>query len=593
MLQMQSRLRNSLQTTKRERKRLGDCILLCSMSNQKKQDKELFVKRPQSMRAATKAGSDSSSGDQAFLKRARCKARNGECSPSKLEKMMSTGTVIDPRSDHFEKMTSELEDHMSKPDRVKASPQLANFIKNVRCHMRKCTLPKCKEERLREIGFAFEKCHTGEANVWRQWGKVMAGIGKEGRREGVLWLETRILPQCARGPSKTSDIRSTQEMVLRALKVGDINPLECTRAAPVWNLRHTLSHIVEPMKFDSDLSLSPSAVVPNGGSVFFDGRNVTESMPKVKEAMQAVLNNSIPNWLTEFHKGKGCLREDELVDLMRNQTKGPRAFFDAFPLSVRQQGPQRLNLTDRIHPDKDSALFNCKVCEGHTHPLSSVGESHHCTRTMDMHPEIAKLKVAVWREVWHHLSPLSQVCPPTGCQVLSHFNVFSGGTMPHKDMNPCAGAFSNGQVVGSSTIVVTLLGSQLFEFCNRGGSMERGHHPVHSFLTDCCSVCTMDPEDHLKWCHQVRFPADAKETSVRVAMEFGWMGNRNTFLGSNCGGRSGDRAHTQAIRSLGARGKKNKSEAKEKACKRIKENEDTKAGTKVSCQSQRTVTVRI
>lgn len=50
---------------------------------------------------------------------------------------------------------------------------------------------------------------------------------------------------------------------------------------------------------------------------------------------------------------------------------------------------------------------------------------------------LADLKVVLWKRLWHYyLSPISQVCPPTGCQVLCYFRPFGGKIIEHKDMDP-------------------------------------------------------------------------------------------------------------------------------------------------------------
>jgi hypothetical protein len=103
-----------------------------------------------------------------------------------------------------------------------------------------------------------------------------------------------------------------------------------------------------------------------------------------------------------------------------------------------------------------------------------------------MPEDLAKFKVCVWKVVRKHLSPLSQLMPPNGIQLLLHLNSMGGTTNPHQDVSPRMkiDLELNSQIIGSLVIVVSFYASQRFKFGMRMGKAKFHHPTMLQFLTE-------------------------------------------------------------------------------------------------------------
>jgi hypothetical protein len=190
--------------------------------------------------------------------------------------------------------------------------------------------------------------------------------------------------------------------------------------------------------------------------------------------------------------------------------------------------------------------------------LSFCRKFQYFGRSLEDYPEIAELKVAVWKAVYQYLSPISKVCPPNGVQMLTYFIVFWSRINAHMDMNPkmAIDPETNSQIVGSSVIVVSFFAPQEFLFTDRAktcSSTGKKRKTIWSFVTDHCSIYVMDPEDDSKHYHCTRFTRNCVQKDVhscRICFTLRWLGGKAAFLGSDYKGRTGNRKHTQTFEGI-------------------------------------------
>ena len=507
--------------------------------------------------------------DRAFIRRIRCEIGKGIKYPQhRLVRLASVGVVLETHHDRFKRMVSEVKERTeletagSNPGPM--SKELSQFMRNARYRKKKGTLPAERFKALKEAGMDFnpmaKKCSRNNYRV--HWQGVIDSLKGKASRSDLVWMENAILRYYDKNFLDVAEYSSIAELVLKALKVGDIPPNECMRDASKTNIRYTLSFFGKPESFRKN-RMKPTHKSPTGKSVYFGPQEVKKD-EVLLECMKLVEEQAIPGWIVELNSGTVLLSKDELVS--RIAAEG--TFFDGFEVSRKgtnysdglvkitetsQPGPRRLNLSDEFGAEWCSQFFNCHLCEGYSYTLSFCTSFHCCGRPLTLHPSIAELKVAAWKSLWPWLSPVSKVCPPTGCQALTHFKKFKSKIKPHKDMNPdmAVDTSTNSQITGSSVIVVSLLASQHFEICNKvkTNAGKDKHVPVCTFPTEDCSVYILDPEDDLQWCHQARFPAGCPSNAVRVCLTFRWLAKRMEFLGGDCGGHTGNRAHAQAVRA--------------------------------------------
>lgn len=121
---------------------------------------------------------------------------------------------------------------------------------------------------------------------------------------------------------------SMGELVLIALKIGNICPSECMWQVPTSNVQHTLSYFCHPAAYPNSC-LQPSWRAPTGQSVYFDAPAVKQDH-QLFTAITDALQNSVPLWMCEYNSGDLQLTKQELVQKIVAEP----CFFDSFPVSV-------------------------------------------------------------------------------------------------------------------------------------------------------------------------------------------------------------------------------------------------------------------
>ena len=403
--------------------------------------------------------------------------------------------------------------------------------------------------------------HNNIEPHWRPYlNFIRNNINEEHRKQNIEWFNAIANSFSKRnGFIKQKRYNTLHELFIKWLKVGDINPNECTRDQPCHNLRHTLSYIAVPLSvMEIPSKLDPSwrlkdhdnpfnepetytALLNPGNTVFFDSTNFSPSM--FKEVL-----DFLPQWMLRCYEGVYTPKDDDLVRLIETD----EVFYDHFPYPIGAQNwrhgtveitktkhlrPRRLNLYDKVNNLTYNQDYNCTVQDGYSYTLSWVvtAPMFYGGRCLDEYQPFAKLKVDIWKKVYHWLSPISKLTPPNGMQCLLYVADWNGSIRPHRDMNPSMDVDpkSNSQIIGTSVIVISFFHPQIIQL---GHPITKTKFHVHdSFQTEHCSVYVLDPHDDLNHHHTTLFPEPTEEeknsTRIRYAITLRWLGNRKKFFG--------------------------------------------------------------
>ena len=353
---------------------------------------------------------------------------------------------------------------------------------------------------------------------------------------------------------KTRNFNTLEEFIVRSMCVGDIAPFECERGRPPWELNHTLSYVLFPVPTTQPISptwrftgnninLSPSSTwtpeLKTGNSVFFTQKDLDLDPTLFDDVV-----NSLPSWIPVLFATNVNLTKEKLVELMLDDDD----FFDHFPISKKgtnpaagaiintesltNKTPKRMTLFDKINDPISHTSKKCLVQDGYRYSNGSI-EPFFGGRSLESHPAIARLKVAVWRKVHHFLSPISKICPPNGIQTLLYLGDFNARMNTHRDINPRSRIKGpdNSQLIGSSVIVISFFDQQVFEMCHHLG--DKKYKIIDSFLTQHCSVYVLDPNDDRIYYHRTKFPPKDKKGKIRYALTLRWLGLRESYYGDD------------------------------------------------------------
>lgn len=410
-----------------------------------------------------------------------------------------------------------------------------------------------------------------------QWESFLFARRKP-KDERLEWFFSLV--NCYKGRSgflKVEDqCHSLDELVIRWLKVGDIVPTQCTRLAPVTSMYHTLSYILtQPndqeittprvpcwqflrfgagsRKGSGGMELPPPGwVLPSHSMDLTVGFTSHFSPSCFDESILKAAEDSFPSWIRDMAVGKITLGKEELRRRLEDEPN-----LDHFPVSVKgtnyssgvspitsltHGSPRRLNLFDSLHSCRYSRKHRCQLEDGYSYTLSVTYSPFYGGRNTDMFPGIAHLKLHVWKVLWHHLTPISKLCPPNGAQILYYFRNFQGKMNHHKDMNPdmVVDDATNSQILGSNVIVVSFYVGQLVSMSIK---KNKKFHTVADFFTKHGSVYVLDPHDDFHFYHSTTFASRKRKKEfeansggyegVRIAVTFRWLGNRMNYLGGN------------------------------------------------------------
>ena len=390
------------------------------------------------------------------------------------------------------------------------------------------------------------------------------------RQNSMEWFDAMLQPYGKRkGFLRVRRWITIPELFVQWIQIGDIDPLQCLRTAPHYDIRHTLSYVVQPLTPSETFPpmtptwrfLNPSATshqstwdktLPRGNTVMFNSSCFDQSI--FQEAL-----SEFPFWMIQCFNGSTTLHKSDLIHLIANDNR----FFDHVPVPVRgdnqfynieiitqsktKKGPRRLYLFDKMHEPCYQPWYSSSLQDGYTYGLSRIPKMFFPGRSLQEYPGIAKLKVEMWKRVHHHLSPISKICPPNSVQGLLYMDDFKGRINPHRDMSPGMNVdpAENSQVIGSSVIVVSFFDPQILQFEDLNTKLL-----ADSVFTEHCSVYVLDPNDDLFYKHSAQFVADRHtkarkhKTRIRYALTMRWLSNRKKF---HCTDNNRGLSHFQAV----------------------------------------------
>jgi hypothetical protein len=223
------------------------------------------------------------------------------------------------------------------------------------------------------------------------------------------------------------EYNSLARYVVAALQVGDIKPWECTRDAPVYDIRYVLSYICNrfvPSHEALKPTFLPSGVAIGGISPYFHIEDY--GTPEIRLLFQNLIR-TLPSWMEQLWKKEIKLDGDQIVKhICADQGK----WFDPYMVSYngtdpkgggeiitesKKGAPRRQHLSVQIHGLKWSPLHNRCFEEGYGYGNSTTAKPWLGFRCLRDYPFVMDLEVAIWKRLHHHFDGPSKQCPPTSC----------------------------------------------------------------------------------------------------------------------------------------------------------------------------------
>jgi hypothetical protein len=336
------------------------------------------------------------------------------------------------------------------------------------------------------------------------------------------------------------DFSSMPHYVWKYFKAGDIDWRECNRASPVYTMRYILSYLLDPY-VPSHEAIPPTDSIRDGQSTYF--AQWQYSTPEIERHLDAFVA-TLPTWIVQLWKKEIKLTKDELIQLISTDDN---KWFDKFMVSKlgdnpkgggqiitesNQPGARRMLLSSEIHGKRYSGLWKCYVEEGYGYSYSFLPKCWMGARCLRDYPHLSELVISVWKQVWHHLDPVSQQCPPNAIGLLWYFGMFGGMIQPHQDacVRMAIDPSHNSQLLGSSVMVISLFFPQ--EFILTPIDSDKAP-PIGMFLTEHASVYILSYGDDAKWKHRCKFPnghRDNYRQKVRLSIVGRWLGRRTKMF---------------------------------------------------------------
>ena len=192
------------------------------------------------------------------------------------------------------------------------------------------------------------------------------------------------------------------------------------------------------------------------------------------------------------------------------------------------------------------------TAEFKTYTYGAAGRPSLDWRCRSMPLPIAELSEFLWKRLYHHLSPASRVCPPTGCQVLLFASSLKSYIGAHKDnrirtdggkqTRTSTDKSLNSHIFGTSVIVFSLYDEMEFGLLTPKTpgdyTAKKMDHVRNKSLTVCLvhrSSYILDPQDDENYMHSARFAPGTPPGKVRVAFVFRWLSKRCPFYVNKSG----------------------------------------------------------
>ena len=343
---------------------------------------------------------------------------------------------------------------------LKGEKKLYKFISKLRMRYRtNPTLPfwEWRIPMLHSIGLDITAAATisrapSPSNIEPHWRDTLNALrivtNNKRRQQDLEWFDA--ISTCYHKRSgfiKQKRFATLQELFVKWCQLGDIKPHECIRGRPTYDIRHTLSYITTPLShWESPPLLKPTmrftkysgspqtppewtAPLQYGNTVYFSSACFDTNI--FHETL-----STLPTWMMECYKGTINPKGEEIVELIHSDPHN----YDRFPYAMQGsdwrfgtqgitesqfKGPMQLNLYDKVTEYRHSTKFNCTIQDGFSYTLSFQPSVFYGGRSLQNYPAIANLKVEIWKQVHHWLTPISKFCPPNGAQCLLYIDDFN------------------------------------------------------------------------------------------------------------------------------------------------------------------------
>jgi hypothetical protein len=370
-------------------------------------------------------------------------------------------------------------------------------------------------------------------------------------------------------PYVTSDASIARYMV-KCLDISDVCPSSCNPDSPFGSIQRVLSFALQgsPSSFRHEAPLSPSWSchdAPVCKSLYFSGASLyvgegKDIMDKAEAFVPALLikrlrvvarkTRAVTTALALVSKNKEMARtviaeyDGMLLDTFHYGKTG-RFYKEIIPINKSTlPQPRRITMSVTITPPRRIDADTGRVQDLYSY--SAAGRPPPDWRSRPMPPTIAALGEYLWKTLWHHLSPASQVCPPTGCQLLLYSSSLKSLIHPHKDngiptdngkqTRTATDKSLNSHIIGTSVIVFSLFDEMEFGLLTPKPprdftAPQAGHewNPVSTVNVGDKSAYILDPNDDENYMHAVRYAEGTGPGRVRVAMVFRWLSQRCPF----------------------------------------------------------------
>jgi len=394
---------------------------------------------------------------------------------------------------------------------------------------------------------------TGEWSMYfGNWKKGLSDKDKE-HLQNVHWLCSHWHDPSKKNVAAPSE--SLKEHMVKNLKVGDVKPSECTRDAPIYDIRHNLSYIRHPYippRTTRWISNNNTPTDEYKWTSFFGADHPIFSSHTKKLIEELIMD--MPAWWFSMYKDNGgnesvdaikeyvvekMTQEDKWTDHLMVNKKGTNPSDGSCPITqTTHPGPRRLSFSVERHPPIVSSLHQCHIVPLYGYGFSFTPKWWMGCNSLRHYETINKLGIQLWKEVWEYLDPLSQVCPPTGGTLLTYFGCFNGKIPAHRDNSPSIKAdyWHNSQMVGTTVMVLSLFDDMHYDIVTMEPMTkgQKDYKILKRFTTSHGSLYLMSAFTDIESKHTAEFPQSwivdgkgkKKKGLIRVGVAWRWVSRR-------------------------------------------------------------------
>jgi hypothetical protein len=366
------------------------------------------------------------------------------------------------------------------------------------------------------------------------------------------------------GRAYIRSFHSIEEYIVTRLNIADICPSRCNPDSAVGSIERVLSFVVCPDQRDfcSGAPLRPSWTpgldAPVCKSTYFSRESLyvgTKGMALMDKAVMYLPNQLIEKLrfetATENNKPAAIIEAIDQAGIFDNFHYGTEGRIYKSLVSINKCGhPQPRRISMSVTITRPRCIGANKIRDLYNY--GAAGRPSADWRSRPMAPDIAELGEHLWKTLWHHLSPASQVCPPTGCQLLLYSSCLKAQIRPHKDngimrdsgkqSRIATDTSLNSHIIGTSVIVFSLFDEM--EFCLLTPKGQKGYmasqkdhewNEKSTVLLQHQSAFVLDPTDDENFMHAARYRGGTQPGKLRVAFVFRWLSQRSPFYVNKVG----------------------------------------------------------